>query len=67
VPCGPDVDWRAVAAGSPGLSGAQLANLVNEAGLAAARAGRPAVAAADCRVALAGAQAAAGLLRHDAR
>jgi cell division protease FtsH len=47
VPLGPDVEPRVVARGTPGFSGADLANLVNEAALLAARAGRRVVSMFD--------------------
>jgi cell division protease FtsH len=47
VPLAPDVDARVVARGTPGFSGADLANLVNEAALLAARAGKRVVGMAE--------------------
>jgi len=47
VPLAPDVDARVIARGTPGFSGADLANLVNEAALLAARASKRIVTMAD--------------------
>jgi cell division protease FtsH len=44
---GPDVDLSVVARGTPGFSGADLANLANEAAIFAVRAGRSILSAAD--------------------
>jgi cell division protease FtsH len=46
VPTAPDVDVRSIARGTPGFSGAELANIVNEAALLAARLGKRLVAMA---------------------
>ena len=43
----PDVDTKVIARGTPGFSGADLANIVNEAALLAARQGKRAVTMAD--------------------
>ncbi|MGH6904996.1 MAG: ATP-dependent zinc metalloprotease FtsH, partial [Geminicoccaceae bacterium] len=47
VRVGPDVDARVIARGTPGFSGADLANIVNEAALLAARSGKRLVSMVD--------------------
>ncbi|OGC94336.1 MAG: cell division protein FtsH [candidate division Zixibacteria bacterium RBG_16_53_22] len=47
IKMGEDVDLKILARGTPGMSGADLANLVNEAALLAARKSRPAVTMID--------------------
>ena len=47
VPLAPDVEAKIIARGTPGFSGADLANLVNEAALLAARKGRRMVTMAE--------------------
>ncbi|MGD9650000.1 MAG: ATP-dependent zinc metalloprotease FtsH [Dongiaceae bacterium] len=51
VPQGPDVDPKTIARGTPGFSGADLANLVNEAALMAARKGKRYVTMAELEAA----------------
>jgi cell division protease FtsH len=51
VPLAPDVDVRTIARGTPGFSGADLANLVNEAALLAARKGKRLVAMSEFELA----------------
>ena len=51
VPLAPDVDARVIARGTPGFSGADLANLVNEAALHAARASKRVVTMAEFELA----------------
>ncbi len=52
VKLAPDVDLRVIAARTPGFAGAELANVVNEAALLAARAGRAVVTQADLEEAI---------------
>jgi cell division protease FtsH len=47
VPLGPDVDLDTISRGTPGFSGADLANLVNEAALSAARSTKDQISMAD--------------------
>jgi cell division protease FtsH len=47
IPLSTEVDLRVIARGTPGMSGADLANVVNEAAILAARSNRPAVGMAD--------------------
>lgn len=51
VPLAPDVVARTIARGTPGFSGADLANLVNEAALLAARTGKRVVTMSDFEMA----------------
>ncbi len=51
VPKGPDVDSKIIARGTPGFSGADLSNIVNEAALLAARLGKKVVTMKDLEAA----------------
>lgn len=51
VPKGPDVDSHVIARGTPGFSGADLSNIVNEAALLAARQGKKVVTMRDLEAA----------------
>jgi cell division protease FtsH len=51
IPLAPDVEARTLARGTPGMSGADLANLVNEAALMAARLGKRLVSMAQFELA----------------
>src|SRR6202522_4048038 len=51
VPLGPDVDLKTIARGTPGFSGADLMNLVNEAALMAARRNKKVVMMVDFELA----------------
>jgi cell division protease FtsH len=52
VKLGPDVDLRAIAAQTPGVAGAELENIINEAALLAARRSEEAVGQADLQEAI---------------
>jgi cell division protease FtsH len=52
VQLAPEVDLRVIAGQTPGFAGADLANVINEAALLAARAGKAAVEMADLREAI---------------
>jgi ATP-dependent metalloprotease FtsH len=72
VPLAEDVDVEALAAALVGFSGAEVANVVNEAALAAVRRGAPSVSSVDFasaqdRVLLGVARSAAGMAPDDAR
>jgi len=67
VPLAPDVDAKIIARGTPGFSGADLANLVNEAALIAARKSRRMVTMAELHGDDRGREAPDGLSRGRAR